>query len=57
MIDSLPLFSACDQDMVNWYQKLARKAHLDKEEISGLERNSSMTVKMEKGGGFVMIMD
>ncbi len=31
-------------------------AHLDKEEVSGLSRDASLTVKMEKGGGFVMII-
>ena len=31
-------------------------AHLDKEEVSGLSRDASLTVKMEKGGGFVVII-
>lgn len=32
-------------------------AHLHKEVISELNRDSNMTVKMEKGGGFVMILN
>ena len=31
-------------------------AHLDKEEVSGLSREDSIQVKLEKGGGFVMIL-
>jgi alpha-glucosidase len=36
---------------------LANPAHLDKKEIEGLNRNTSISVKMEKGGGFVMILN
>jgi alpha-glucosidase len=35
----------------------ANPAHLTKEVISGLERNADMTVKMESGGGFVMVLN
>lgn len=31
--------------------------HLEKEVISGLDSNAGMTVKMDRGGGFVMIVD
>jgi alpha-glucosidase len=32
-------------------------AHLEKEEIPGLEKNSRFRVNLEKGGGFVLILD
>jgi len=35
----------------------SKPAHLEKEEISGLNSDTSQTVKMERGGGFVMIIN
>jgi hypothetical protein len=59
LLNLLPI-SSCSLELVQPRSpdgKISSPANLEREEIPDLDRESTPELKMEKGGGFVMILD